>query len=286
MGLILCGDCCCDTSRKPAIIEYPESYDSTPEDEEVDYESEDWRNDFHVKEKRAKTLSTRTAEKTNIFVTKRERLRMVDKTSLNEKIKLRNNLVQFVKDERDAKLYASTVENDTLNHCRNTIRIAEMIVPKSENIEKELARQSEVIHQANNDIHCTEQEVNQTNYTLTGMRSVSGKVRNVVWRKKPNDQAYRGFKSDNSKCKGRPRSMSSPVPMKYGNVFGGTKQQQINGGLRHLNSVMDTIKNRQLVISDELQRQDKQVSEFSKNMGRTQDKINMQTNLMNSMRKE
>lgn len=285
MGISLCS--CSDIPSKPEVEKYEELSESSPSLEE---EEED---DSAVFLTRAQTMPARYGSKisklqrpSSVAVSKSNPEFSDGRSSLRQRIEQRsNNPKPFITGEREAKLYAEAVERDTLKHVGNTLRIAQGIVQKSDDITEELVRQGDVICTVNKDIHDTEQVVNQTNHTLKGMKSIRGKVGNMLWRKKPEVQAYEGFQDNRgSKIKNR-RCVSAPVQMQNDMSPGGTNQQQIKGGLTQLNLVMDTIKTRQMDITDEIKRQDKQLGAFSNNMGRTQEKIKVQTDLMSSMRK-
>jgi len=281
MGASLCSDDCIGKSRKPGKpvnINRPScSLTSTEDEEDEDSDS----SELYLQAKRVKSAPAPTTinkDKSTVGG-----ISSTGRLSLRQKMEERKTTRElFIHGEREAKLYMDAIETDTLSHVDNAVRIASLIVEKTDDITEELVRQGDVIRQANDDIHHTEQDVNQTNYTLKGMKSLRGKLGNMVWRKKPKVQEYSGFETDYGSAI-RNRSVSAPPKMEL--PTGGTKQQQISGGLRTLNVAMDTIRSRQLVIGEELQRQDKQLGEFSGNMSRTQDKIKVQSDLMISMRK-
>jgi len=279
MGISLCS--CSDDPPKLEVEKYEDVSESSPIIEE---EEEDYSEGFLT---RAQTMPARSSyklHKPRVSVNKSKTLD--GRASLKKRIEhRRSNPKPFITGEREAKLYAEAVEKDTLKHVGNTLRIAESIVQKSDDITEELVRQGDVISTVNSDIHDTEQVVNQTNFTLKGMKSIRGKVGNILFRKKPEVQAYQGFQDNRGSNIRNRRCVSLPVQMQNDMTPGGTNQQQIKGGLKQLNLVMDTIKTRQMDITDEIKRQDRQLGEFSNNMGRTQDKIKIQTDLMSSMRK-
>jgi len=281
MGISLCS---CSDDPPKFEEKYEDVSESSPNLEE---EEED---DLEVFLTRAHTMPARYGSKLQIprvSVNKSKTLFTdAGRPSLRKRIEQRrSNPKPFITGEREAKLYAEAVERDTLKHVGNTLRIAESIVQKSDDITEELVRQGDVISTVNSDIHDTEQVVNQTNFTLKGMKSIRGKVGNILFRKKPEVQAYQGFQDNRGSNIRNRRCVSLPVQMQNDMTPGGTNQQQIKGGLKQLNLVMDTIKTRQMDITDEIKRQDRQLGEFSNNMGRTQDKIKIQTDLMSSMRK-
>jgi len=282
MGISLCS--CSDVPSKPEVEKYEEVSESSTSLEE---EEED---DPAVFLTRAQTMPARYGSKLSKLqrpsVSKSNPEFSNGRSSLRQRIEQkRNNPKPFITGEREAQLYAEAVERDTLKHVGNTLRIAQGIVQKSDDITEELGRQGEVINTVNKDIHDTEQVVNQTNHTLKGMKSIRGKVGNILFRKKPEVQAYEGFQDNRGSIIKNRRCVSAPVQRQNDMSIGGTNQQQIKGGLTQLNLVMDTIKTRQMDITDEIKRQDKQLGAFSNNMGRTQEKIKVQTDLMSNMRK-
>jgi len=283
MGASLCSDNCIGKIREPVNINRA-TYLQTITEDEYDEDSDSLELGLDVKRVKSAPAPSIINKGINsdkpTFVSS-----STGRLSLMQKMEQRRNThEQFVHGEREAKLYMDAVETDTLNHVDNAVRIASLIVEKTEDITEELVRQGDVIRGANDDIHYTEQDVNQTNYTLKGMKSLRGKLGNMVWRKKPKIQEYNGFETDYGSAI-RNRSVSAPPKLELDSPAVGSKQQQIKGGLRTLNVAMDTIRSRQLVIGEELQRQDKQLNEFSGNMTRTQDKIKVQSDLMSSMRK-
>jgi len=284
MGVAFCSNLsfCYDPPSKPQGKNYGGfSESSTSLDEEEAEERDDYQQGFL---ERAQTLPVHSSSK--LLDRRSNSVQSNGRTPLKKKLEQRKNKPKpFIKGEREAKLYAEMVERDTLTHMGNTLRIAEMIVQKSDDITEELVRQGDVINQANSDMHDTEQEVNQTNHTLKGMKSIRGKVANTLWHKKPKVDVYKGFQHNKGTSLRKRRCVSAPVPMEYDMSSEETNQQQITGGLKKLNQVFDTIKVRSLDISDEINRQDKQLGEFSNNMSRTQDKIKVQTRAMSSMRK-
>jgi len=291
MGVGFCSNfsLCSDPPSKPEVKnygEFSESSASLEEEEEEEEEPDVFQLSFLERAKTLPVHSSSKLKKPSGLIRKSKSIHSSGRSSLQEKLEQRKNKPKpFIKGEREAKLYAEIVERDTLKHVGDTLRIAEMIVQKTDDIGGELARQGNVINQVNSDMHDTELEVNETNKTLKGMKSIRGKMVNMVRQKKPKVDAYQGFHPNRGSSLRKQRCVSAPVQMEYDRPSKGTNQQQITGGLEQLNIVMDKIKTRSMDISDEMKRQDKQLGEFSNNMSRTQDKIKVQTRIMNSMRK-
>jgi len=193
---------------------------------------------------------------------------------------------QFIMGEREANLYADTVEEDTLSHVDSTLRIVGLISERTEDICEEIARQSETISKTNNDIQNTEQKMIQTNYTLNGMKSIGGKITNMLWNTEPEVIVHHhDFKAEERnhprKCKSKPASTEierSISPMD-------NKQDQIKGGIKQITLAIDKINLQTLDIAEELRRQDNQLKKLTSGIDRTGGKIKTQTNLISSMRK-
>jgi len=189
--------------------------------------------------------------------------------------------------EREAKLYAEMVEKDTIDHVENAVRIASLVATQSEHIGEELERQGGVIRQARNDIHNTDQDINDSNNALKGMKSVQGKVAmslrgkvaNKMRRKKPKFQLNDDFQS------GELLSEPAPVTAAHFDSPAVTNQQKIKRGITELNLVFDKINHNQLAIAEEIQRQDMSLTKLSGNLCRTDKKLKAQTDLISSIYK-
>jgi len=186
--------------------------------------------------------------------------------------------------ESEAIRYMNVVEDDTLKHAENAVRISESILGKSDDICEELVRQREVIHQSTLDLNIVEHDIDESHHTLNGMKSIGGKMANVLWHKKPEAQAYSDSGSKKQSRLSKKRRTSVPDTIGYRKSSGNTKQDQVNQSVRQLCLAMDTISNRQLDITEEIEHQNEELGKMSSCMGRTGDKIKSQTSLMHSIR--
>merc|ERR1719233_676846 len=74
--------------------------------------------------------------------------------------------------------------DDTLKHLSQTITAANIAVETGAEINNELARQDRVLSNAGTDISTAEYDTDQVTQTLQGMRSLRGKLKSVIWKKK------------------------------------------------------------------------------------------------------
>jgi len=197
----------------------------------------------------------------------------------------KNDMAEFTMGEHEAKLYEDMVENDTIKHLNNAIRYSEQTLGISKDISEEIARQGEVIDEANNDLHITEQDIDESRHRLRGMKSIRHKIANIVWHKKPEVQVFDDIvleKQDSKRF--RRRSISDIVTHRKSLVVS-KNQRTIQQGMRHLNLVIDTIQHNTLDVADEIKRQDKRLGKLSRRMDRTDNKIKSQSNLIHSIRR-
>jgi len=188
--------------------------------------------------------------------------------------------ISFIRGECEAMQYCDGLEKDTWMELKDTCQIAETIVQKGADIKEELARHDRVIHEANRDMHSTEQDINETSWRLKGMMSLSGKIGNLIWNRKPKAQAF----SDFHESRGFRTSSTSLSPFSPYRSPKRTTQQQIKAGVVQLNMTLDKVRSQQLDIADELQHQEEQIKEFELNIGRIDGKILRQNDLMNSIK--
>jgi len=188
--------------------------------------------------------------------------------------------VSCLRDECEAMQYCDALEEDTWIELKDTFQVAETIVQKGANIKEELARHDWVIHSANRDMHSTEQDINETSWRLKGMKSLSGKIGNLIWHKKPKAQAFTDF-HESRDFRTASTSISPYSPYRSPKR---TTQQQIKAGVVQLSITLDKVRSQQLAIADELQHQEEQFTEFDINMGRIHGKIHKQNDLMNSIK--
>jgi len=186
--------------------------------------------------------------------------------------------------EREAKDYEDFVEEDTWHHLTDTLRIATSILQKGDDMSEELNRQVGVTSQANSDILACEEDLAEMGHMLKGMKSVKGKVSNMVFGKMHRLHTH-GFRGDPGAKYRRRRSQSMPSSLiKYRKSQEYTRQQQIAGGLSQLNLTLDIIESQQLDIAEELEKQEGSLQEFNSNLSRMDDKIKSENDIMRSIR--
>jgi len=216
------------------------------------------------------------------------------KLSLIQKIELRNtNIDQFKCGEREAKLYMDKVEEDTLAHVESALRVVSSVVEKAEYVNEGIVNEGDNIRQSCYNVCLAMQDIDETNSSLQGMNSLSGEVANVLWRKKPKARKFSRIMRGNMdsaprstilRCQSARSNKCRPVLT--GASSEGTKQQKISRGICQLNSAMDTIKSRTMNIAEELQRQDRQLTDFSEDISRTQYEMKTQTTLIRRIRRK
>jgi len=203
---------------------------------------------------------------------------LMERLQENEK----NPIDHFAEGEYQAELYMDAVQDDSILQVTNTLDIANSMIEKGNDVTDELERQRKVMHKANNDINITEQEINDTNYILNGMKSLTGKFSNLVW-KKPKNKAQDMFdsvrvlnKTDQNRVKAAPLAVPARAPAE-------DKQKWLNQSVTTLCSAMDIIQVQQLDIKEELEHQEANMGKFGNNMDRVEEKIKNQTHLMQSI---
>jgi len=224
------------------------------------------------------------APKSKSTVVINQRRRVSCEKSLKQRIeeRKRNTVmgIAFIRDECEAMQYCDGLEKDTWMELKDTCQIAETIVQKGANIKEELARNDRVIHEANRDMHSTEQDINETSWRLKGMKSLRCKIGNMIWHRKPKAQAFSDFYE--SRDFRTPSTSMSPYSTHISPKR--TTQQQIKAGVVQLSMTLDKVRSQQLAIADKLQHQEEQFKEFDINMGRIHGKIHQQNDFMNSIK--
>jgi len=182
--------------------------------------------------------------------------------------------------EKVAQFYMGALEDSTLHHAKEANRVTESMVEKGAEISAELMRSGNVVRQANRNMRKVEQEINQTKRTINGM-TLKGKVTNF-WRRKPKKIGY----PDDSERGSRdylPRSISLPAKFACRSSLGDSKQKQIKDNVKQLIHNMDTLREQNLGIAEELVYQEPHLQTMSDNMGRVQNEIVRQTTRINQM---
>jgi len=183
--------------------------------------------------------------------------------------------------EKEAKFYIDTLEDNTLTHAQEANSLTESMVNKGARIAAELRREGEVIMKANRDMINAENEINQTRHTLNGM-TLHGKIANY-WRRKPKPTEY---PVDNEREPDYlPRSLSLPAKFayKYRSSPADTKQQQIKDSVKQMIFNIDTLREQNEGIAEEIMFQEPHLQLMSDNMNRVQSEIVRQTTRINEM---
>jgi len=257
-----------------------------PEHPAVEVEEEDRPDNLNVRIGQYKSTP-------NIFSGSLENLRITGEKrpqSLKKRMRERHKLsVDLTNGESRANLYCDMVERDTLSCLTNTLRMSKFTLDKSGDIMDELDRQGEVIRSAEGDLNVTEQEIDESQEIITGMKSFRGKLANVLKRKKRKIQLYNESKFENLDNGIKIRRNSLPNVVNYKKLDNCSKyrnsanQTKIQQGLRDLNLVVDTIKERQVYCTEEIKRQDKQLDKFSRSMDRTDLKLKKESDRIRSI---
>jgi len=191
--------------------------------------------------------------------------------------------------ENTAKRYCKMVREDSLRSLRHTISLAGSMVEKGSDINKELARQEQVISRAETDIRITEIETDEVTEVLKGMSSLRGKLSTVIKKKKPKQKANPSGNMDMNLMKGEVSLFSfsnmsnckSSIPSKGSTED--THQKQINEGIGHLNQTLDAIAVQQLDTACTLDHNKARLSAFEDQMTRSHQKIKSQSQMINQI---
>jgi len=197
--------------------------------------------------------------------------------------------------ELQAKRYSKMVMDDSLTHLSRTIRTAGSIVEKGAAINDELARQEHVLSKAETDIFVTQYETEQVTQKLKGMRSLRGKLKNVIWKKEPTlrrsefDSKRSTFSNVNldllkddvglcafSKMECKSSSLSKEISEDM-------QQIQIKEGMGHLHRALDIVAAQQMEAAWALDNQEGRLSMFENDVTTTNSKINCQSQMISSI---
>jgi len=198
--------------------------------------------------------------------------------------------------ELQAERYCKIITDDTLGHLRNTVRTASSILGKGSDINDELARQDYVLSKAGNDIAITEYETDQTTEKLKGMKSLSGKLRSMVWKKEPK---LKEFSRETTSFTNLNLNLSEEdIGLCAFSKMGGSKasiiskdvaedtesvEAQMRAGIGQLHKTLDAIRVQQVDTAWTLDQQDGRLSMFENRMSATHQKINCQTQMIKSI---
>jgi len=197
--------------------------------------------------------------------------------------------------ELRAKRYSSLVMDDTLKHLSQTIHTAGSIVEKGAAINNELARQESVLSKAETDILVAEYETEQVTHTLKGMRSLRGKLKNVIWKKEPKlkisefDNKRSTFsnmnldllKDDVGLC-----SFSSTMQCQSSlskEITEDIQQIKFKEGMGQLHKALDIMAVQQREAAWALDSHEERLSMFENNVATTNSKINSQSQMISSI---
>jgi len=202
-------------------------------------------------------------------------------------------------EELKAKRYSTIVSDDSLKHLRETIRTASSIVDKGTAINDELARQENVLSKAENDIAFAEYDTEQTTQTLKGMKSMKGKLASVIWKKEPKLRIDEFRKETSTFSKVNFNLLEQDVGLCAFSKMQGSKasslskdisedtedmqQTQIKAGIGQLHKALDAITRQQVDTAYALDKQEGRLSVFENRVGTTHQKINCQTQMINSI---
>jgi len=197
--------------------------------------------------------------------------------------------------EHQAKRYSKMVMDDSLKHLSHTIRTADLIVEKGAAINNELTRQEHVLSKAETDILVAEYETDQVTQKLKGMKSLRGKLKNVIWKKEPKlrrsdfDSQRSTFsklnldllKDDVGLCAfSRMESKSSTLTKEISEDM---QQIQIKEGMRQLHKALDIMAVQQMEAAGALDSQEGRLSIFENDLTTTNRKINCQSQMISSI---
>jgi len=195
--------------------------------------------------------------------------------------------------ELQAKRYSKIVMDDTLKHLSHTIRTASSIVEIGDGINNELARQERVLSKAETDISIAEYETDQMTQTLKGMRSLRGKLKNVIWKKEPKlkikdfDCERSTFSNLDLLKEDVGLSSFSRMECKPSSTYKATSedmhQTQINAGMGQLHKALDIMKVQQVEAAWALDSHERRLSMFENQVTTTNNKINCQSRMIGSL---
>jgi len=218
-----------------------------------------------------------------------ERTSRVKGYSLTERLKERrySSLVSG-EGELLAQKYSNVVRNETLEQINKTVCVADSIVQKGANINKELGRQERVLYKIDNDMSTIEYDTDLTSNTLKGMTSMRGKMVSKLSRKKPKREAKVVNEINLDSLNGQSglcgiSRMASGKSMTATETFGNTQDDQIKAGFGKLHNALDLIKVQQLETAWTLERHEERFGMFDNNLNTTQEKIRRQSVQMNKI---
>jgi len=191
--------------------------------------------------------------------------------------------------ESTAKDYSNMLQDDSLKHLHQSIRMADSIVQKGTNINQELARQQDLIRKTDNEISLAEYDTDLSNERLRGMSSISCKLMNMIRKSKRPKLKVKAFNTvdvlngELGFCSMSSKLCSpSTIPPARASAKD-TKQQQLKSGIGELHTTLDIIREQQMDTAWSLKQQEKELSVFEDKMDRTKTKIEQQCQLINNI---
>jgi len=295
MGAFLCSQ---EPPLQNNLHEYLYTEESSTFDERDD--SDDINNDFNFDGVRTSTMPEELRQVLHDAAEMRRRTKSAptsrECTLRKEPEDWHRSSVVNREEELKAERYCKMICDSSLGHLSDTIRTASSILDKGTALNDELTRQDRVLSKAENDIAITEYETDQTSKKLKGMKSLRGKLSTMVRKKDPELKEFsretRSFVKVNldlleddiglsafSKMGDSPASSISKDKAEDTESV----QAQMRAGIGHLNKTLDAIRVQQTDTTRTLGQQDERLSMFENRISSTHQKINCQTQMINSI---
>jgi len=193
--------------------------------------------------------------------------------------------------ELQAKRHSKIVMDDTLKHLSHSIRTAGSIVEKGAAINNELARQENVLSKAETDISIAEYDTDLVTNTLKGMRSLRGKLKNVIWKKEPKlkmnefDCQTSTFSNVNLDLLEEDAglcalSMQCKPSTIYRAAYEDEQQIQIKAGIKQLHKALNIMSVQQMEAAGALKSHEGRLSVFENQVTATNNKIKCQSHMI------
>jgi len=207
--------------------------------------------------------------------------------SLEDRMKERHQVSMVDREAEDvAERYCELVREDSARELRRTISVARSIAEKGSDINKELARQGQVISTAERDISIAEFELDSTVGILKGMSSLRGKFAQVVGRNKPKPGAIPCGNMNMDLMNGEASLLSFSKLTTDEQSFlsedetEDTCAKEISKGIGQLNRALDVISIQQKEAAWALNKHEESLSAFEGQIATTHGKIRSQSQMM------
>lgn len=213
--------------------------------------------------------------------------------SLAEKMAERRNnpnrrdefAAEGVNGEREAAAYMKVLQDNTIDQLAETCANVKLIILKETDTMEELKRQGRVVELANNDIIETEKDIQDTNFRLNGMKSLSNKLVNIMYRKKPlqfaSAQIYHSDNEDNELGNEYRRSVTAPIKLPSDKCK--SKSEIISDEVEQLCHLLEVVELKEREIGNEIEKQEEAMHQLDENMDHVEISLTNQTKLMSSM---